>query len=201
MDSKKNQTIVIALDEPNTLRDRLGCAEWAMTENIKIMREIGDKDMALLSGLSHNSLKNIDLQDAYIANIDHASFANCETLETIVLPMCDSIPEDMFNNCASLYDVKMQSTTSNINKRAFFGCSKLEKIELPQTLSAIGADAFCNCINLKEIICRSTFPPLCNESSFKDIHKQCKVIIPTGCHDNYSTANVWKNFKIEEEVK
>lgn len=67
--TKKLTATVIALEEPDTLRDRLGCAEWASTESIKIMRSIGTKDIALLSGLAHNSLKCIDLQDAIISNL------------------------------------------------------------------------------------------------------------------------------------
>lgn len=190
--TKKLTATVIALEEPDTLRDRLGCAEWASTESIKIMRSIGTKDIALLSGLAHNSLKCIDLQDAIISNLPEGAFEGCEELESIILPQCTTLPKNIFKGCKSLTNVELQSPLTTIEPFVFSDCTALEQIVLPQNISLIGEKAFYNCAKLALIESKAPYPPICHESSFENISASCQFVIPANHLNDYCAVEYWK---------
>lgn len=195
---KKIASKVIALDEPNSLRDRLGCTEWASTESITVMSAIGVKDIALLRGLAHYSLKSIDLQDATIATLPANAFDGCEALEAIKLPACNNIPQNTCSNCPSLKLIEINKQTTNIEDNAFYNCQVLESIELPANLSVIGKLAFANCANLRAVVIKAQYPPICNEDTFNGIASDCCFTVPQGHLNDYQTDGYWKKFKLVE---
>lgn len=197
---KKTSATVIALDEPNTLRDRLASSEWATIESIKVMRTIGIKDIALLAGLAHSSLKNIDLQDAIISAIPDATFRDCDELVSISLPACNSIPKECFKDCKKLRFVTIAKKTASIEEDAFFNCAEIEEIELPSNISIIGKTAFGNCSKLEKVVSEASYPPICSNDAFNNIHPNCVFHICTQGIKEYSNDIFWKNFNLKEEI-
>lgn len=198
---KKIQTKVIALDEPNTLRERLGCSEWVNTEHITLMNYIGNKDILLLKGLAHSSLKHIDLQDAKIDILPPASFKECNALESIILPACNTIPTLLFENCKKLHTISLSPFTNSIEDFAFSNCSALEQIELTSNVSLLGKKIFMNCTSLKRVFINNPYPPVCAEDSLNGIPNDTYFFIPTGCLEKYKADNTWRNLNLIEVNK
>lgn len=197
---KKVSATVIALDEPNTLRDRLGSSEWATIESIKVMRTIGTKDVALLSGLAHSSLQNIDLQDATINSIPDGAFEHCDELVSISLPSCNTISKDCFKDCRNLKFVTLSKKISAIEENAFLNCESIEEICLPTNLSLIGKNAFGNCINLSTVVCEASYPPICSNDAFHNISANNVFYICKQGFKEYSGDVFWKNFNLKENT-
>ncbi|MBP3716552.1 MAG: leucine-rich repeat domain-containing protein [Paludibacteraceae bacterium] len=198
--TKKLTATVIALDEPNTLRDRLGSSEWATIGSIKVMRTIGVKDIALLSGLAHNSLQNIDLQDASISNIPDGAFEHCDELVSISLPSCNTIPKNCFKDCIKLKNVTIAKRIATIEENAFLNCLAIQKITLPTNISIIGKKAFANCPNLSTIVCEASYPPICSNDSFVSINNNSEFYIVRQGFEEYKNDVFWKNFNLIEHI-
>lgn len=198
--AKKIAARVIALDEPNTLRDRLGSSEWATIESIKVMRTIGVKDIALLSGLAHSSLMHIDLQDATINTIPDGAFEHCNELISISLPNCNTISKDCFKDCHKLKQIVIAKKTATLEENAFFNCSELEDIVLPPNISIIGKTAFGNCTKLATIYSEASYPPICSNDAFNNINpNSIFYICPQGLKE-YQNDIFWKKYDLEEYI-
>lgn len=82
------------------------------------------------------------------------------------IPYLTLIGKEMFRNCDTLVDVKLNPSVTTIGYQAFRNCNNLKSITLPATLSSIGARAFISCPNLTDIYYSGT------ESQFIEIWKR-----------------------------
>ncbi len=106
-----------------------------------------------------------------VRSIGASAFANCATLETVVLPeslsfidtaaflMCSNLksvnipdavtalPEDCFAYCSSLTSINLNNVTT-IGKGAFENCSSLTELTIPDGVTVIGMSVFKDCKSL-----------------------------------------------------
>lgn len=98
------------------------------------------------------SLTSIDLsQQAGLTTVNATAFANCGSLESIVLPASvTSIGTKAFQNCTSLESAVINSS-ANLPNYLFDGCTALLRVTLNNEIQQIGTYAFRNCASLHAI--------------------------------------------------
>ena len=189
---------VIALIKNENLRERLNCKEWATLENIKIIGITDSKDLALLRGLAHFSLKDIDLNDAEMELLPDGVFAECENLVSINLnDQWTVLPPMAFNKCINLKQVKLPKELRKIGEMSLKDCVSVEKITLPCGLRSIEQEAFAGCRNLTAITCLAETPPRCDATAFENTSSdRITVKVPLASKQQYIENELWNKFKI-----
>lgn len=95
------------------------------------------------------------INDYPVVGISALSFANCKSLESVILPESLSYIEDSaFMNCDNLKFINLPNKLKSIEHNTFNDCKSLEQIKIPDSVTNIGMDAFKGCTNLSSI----TFP-------------------------------------------
>ena len=116
-----------------------------------------------------------ELDGKTVSAIGYAAFAECRSLESLVVPetvtrlqdyafsQCTSLrtaqlPESIvslgrgvFKNCILLEEVNIPSSLTTVGMEMFAGCTSLTEIEIPQTIRSIGDSAFSGCSGLTQI--------------------------------------------------
>ena len=87
-----------------------------------------------------------------IVELSNSSFWGCESLVSIDLSEVKMIPEDAFNHCKSLKDIKVSSELSSINTGAFKWCAALTVVDVPKKVTFISDNAFEGCTSLNSFI-------------------------------------------------
>ena len=166
------------------------------------------------------SLTSIDLPDQ-IVSIGESAFTGCNGLSSIIIPEAvvsigngafgynsalrsidlpkglTRIEDNAFRRCENLTFVSIPEGITYIGESAFSGCNKIGSITLPQTVTIIEDYAF-QCSNLDVITCFAPIPPKISENTF---YSYGKLHVPTGCKETYASANYWKDFDIEDDLK
>lgn len=186
----------IAQDKKNSLRDRLNCIEWAALEGIRIIGEIGDKDLLLISALSHNSLKEVYLEDALLKELNSDLFANCNSLEKIHLPSDITIlPSRIFKNCRNLKTVNLPKDLDCIQENAFENCESLNHLIIPSSVNLLKENVFLGCRNLESITITAPHPPVCNMGALNGIPENAKIYVKKGISTEINASD-WKKYDI-----
>lgn len=95
---------------------------------------------ALYSHFGENIYGTVRLADGVQA-VDSA-FANCRSLEVVILPDSVEILFWPFTDASSLRSVTLPSGLNKIPDSCFEGCASLREIELPEQVTFIGEEAF-----------------------------------------------------------
>lgn len=176
-----------------------------------------------LKSIGYGAFRNTLISDltfpSSIQDLGNYCFGDCSNLKRVVLPEnINIVPSDFFRNCHSLKEVHFQPGLKELSDQAFYGCHALSRLEMPSSLEIIGEDAFGNCVNLKSIllgpalhnignrafadsdldsiISLSANPPIIEDQDCFNhfTYLNCKVEIPRGCYNSYSSSEVWKCF-------
>lgn len=90
------------------------------------------------------------------------------------------------------------NSLSWLGANACSGNGALVRVEFGDNKSAIGAGAFNGCGQLEEIVCRTAYPPMFENTEADNfesgIYGQAVLRVPSKGIDAYATADVWKNF-------
>ena len=116
-----------------------------------------------------------ELDGKTVSAIGYAAFAECRSLESVVVPetvtrlqdyafsQCTSLssielPESIvslgrgiFKNCILLEDVNIPASLTTVAQEMFAGCTSLSEITIPQSIRSIGDSAFSGCSGLTQI--------------------------------------------------
>lgn len=88
-----------------------------------------------------------------IKEIQAGAFANCISLEKIIIPeSVEILGNNAFDGCSLLSDVTINKGVISIGDFAFKNCTELEQISLPRTTSDIGEGVFVGCEKLANLI-------------------------------------------------
>jgi hypothetical protein len=94
------------------------------------------------------SLESINL--SAVTSLEGSAFLSCDSLSgpiTLSSSMT-SVPNYLFQNCASLTGVTLPAGIRDIGASAFNGCVSLASVNLPEGLEGIGNNAFSGCVSL-----------------------------------------------------
>ena len=105
-----------------------------------------------------------------------------------------SIGNGAFMYCSALTSVVIPSSVTSIGNYAFGSCFALTSVAIPSSVTSIGDGAFNNCLSLGGIHILSSTPPTLPSGSFSSIPKDCKIYIPAGSLEAYSTATNWSSY-------
>ena len=146
------------------------------------------------------NLQRVSLPSS-IRRIGKWAFFDCKELTEITIPQgVTVIPENTFNGCVKLEKVNLPTSVNTIGNAAFRGCA-LSKLILPEGVSSLGAGAFSACNNLHWVYNRRVTPQnISGKNVFAGVTVSgIKLYVPYGRGAEYSAADTWKDFDIEEE--
>ena len=178
-----------------------GCTGLVSISIPNSIKSIGDVAFSFCS-----LLKTIVLPES-VTDIGKALFRHCSRLESITVapgnPSYTDIDGVLFSKDKTTliacppgkkgsYSIPEEVTA--IADCAFWTCFKLTNITIPQGVSSIGRSAFKECESLTEIRINAVVPPVCGKDAFRDVPKDCKLIVPESIKNAYREVAEWKNF-------
>lgn len=170
--------VVINLDEPGTLPQKISASDKYQITNLKVKGDINGTDIKFIremAGVSvmgketDGELAYLDLSEAQIVsggdcyyqdysdNKHYTSddefgvgfFSKCKGLKAITLPgNLKSVGDFAFSGCSNLETLNLPSGITTIGNNAFYDCSSLTNLTLPSGLISIGDRAFERCNSL-----------------------------------------------------
>lgn len=146
-----------------------------------------------------SSLQTIELPPL-VEQIGEWAFNGCSSVESLSLPSSVvSIGEYAFGDCSSLSNLSFEEGLEILGDGVFQNCSSLTSIILPATVNTIGWGAFYNCENITSVTVFFNTPIPVQGATFSSREK-ADLIVPAGCLDSFSTANIWREFKSISEM-
>lgn len=111
-----------------------------------------------------------------------------------------NIGDDSFSYCEQLEKIELCNDVTTIGSYAFSDDTNLKIVVLGEKVSSIKEGAFAYCTSLSEIHCKNVTPVTITADVFKKVTtSNCTLYVPVGAKSAYSSATVWKGFKIVEE--
>ena len=176
------------------------------------------------SSAPYTSVESIVVPSPLTSLADY-SFCNWRKLREVILPnTLTSIGEYAFQYCYSLPDITIPDSVQTIGDYCFQSCyslksvhipigletinvgvfreSGIETLTIPASVTSIAAYAILDCYNLTEIHFLSDTPPtLAAATSIKDLPSCCKIYVPTGSYDAYTSAQYYPDKNLFEYVE
>ena len=197
--NKYNNRIIIALDEFESLRDRLDCATWTKLQELKVMGYVKKKDMDFLKGMAYYCIQSIDLSDCKTTILEEEAFSGCASLESIKLPNgIKSIPDDAFVECRNLELVYLPDTIESIGDFSFAYCEKIVEMNLPANVRYIGHNTFKGCTSMIRININSTTPPIVQTDTFIGLSDSCEFAVKKELVAAFLNDENWSKLRIVE---
>lgn len=165
--------------------------EISLHPNTKIF-SIPDNEMGFLEKINFNDnlevieskfkktlIKDIDLSNTKITNIQKSTFADCTLLVSVKLPKTLSFLGDhAFYYCTVLKEINLEDTClTNIEANCFEDCYSLSYINFPKTLKSISHGAFLKCA-FKQLNLENTNIECIDEDAFTKCEKLENIIFP-----------------------
>ena len=141
-----------------------------------------------------------------LTSIKGSDFSSCGDLTSIVVES-GNVKYDSRENCNAIIETSsntlirgckntnIPNSVTSIGDYAFSGCSGLTSITIPNSVTSIGRASFSGCTNMADIYVLSTTPIELREDPFgNNLYQKTTLHVPSGCLNDYSTADYWKNF-------
>lgn len=130
----------------------------------------------------------------------------------------NELGESAFQNCRSLYKVRLPKNIQRINDRAFAGCSSLKSIVFTSSFifhnwsylqrfaslfiptGPLGNYVLEGCTGIKDVYVGDAVISVPDEYFDDETFKKAILYVPKGYLDSYRNARVWKNFSEIIEV-
>jgi len=110
-----------------------------------------------------------------------------------------TIGNNAFLDCISLTSVNIPDGITKIGQHSFMACNNLTSIIIPSSVTNIDLKAFYLCTSLADVSVNWTTPISLYDHVFGGINlDNVKLYIPLGTQRTYSSAAVWKKFKLVE---
>ena len=161
---------------------------------------------------------------SHVKSVENSAFSGCSSLQSIDLPVCETIGNGAFEGCPNLSSVGDLSKCVSIGARAFAGCkiqsvnfaclenlgdyafwgTYIHEVSLPATLQSMGGSCFGN--NTVYVF-NSTTPPFLSEDVDKEENVDGFMIrklafqttslirVPESSLATYRSADVWSKYK------
>lgn len=116
-----------------------------------------DEDGYIVSGLGTVSSPTAIVLPAYYAGlpvteIKQNVFANCATLQSVVLPdTLTTIGRMAFGNCTSLSSLTLSRGLTTVGPSAFYGCAQISSLHFSDALKVVDTAAFQGCTSLSSL--------------------------------------------------
>ena len=151
--------VVINLDEPGTLPQKISASDKYRITNLKVKGDINGTDLGFLREMAGQSINGEDETDGKLSTLDlsdakmvgggepYYNFGGYATYFTEY----DKIGKNAFSCCNSLKRLTLPKDITSIEQSAFFGCTGLMSITIPSYVTSISKYAFDGCSSLTSI--------------------------------------------------
>ncbi len=146
--------VVINLDGPGTLPQKISASDKYRITNLKVKGDINGTDLGFLREMAGQSINGEDETDGKLSTLDLSDakivgggepYFNYRDYETYFTEY-DKIGKYAFSSCNSLKSLTLPKDITSIGEAAFWGCSSLTSITIPSSVTSISAFAFNGCI-------------------------------------------------------
>lgn len=151
--------VVINLDEPGTLPQKISASDKYLITNLKVKGDINGTDLGFLREMAGQSINGEDETDGKLSTLDLSDtkivgggepYFNYGGYETYFTEY-NKIGKYAFCSCNNLKRLTLPKDITSIEQSAFFGCSGLTSITIPSSVTAIGKWSFYDCSSLTSI--------------------------------------------------
>ena len=151
--------VVITLDEPGTLPQKISASDKYLITNLKVKGDINGTDLGFLREMAGQSINGEDETDGKLSTLDLSDtkivgggepYFNYGGYETYFTEY-NKIGKYAFCSCNNLKRLTLPKDITSIEQSAFFGCSGLTSITIPSSVTAIGKWSFYDCSSLTSI--------------------------------------------------
>lgn len=184
----------------DTLRDGafFGCASLSGLVLPQGLRVVGPSAFARCESLAGTLALG-----PQVRRVGASAFEGCRSLSALSLPDgLQAIGASAFRGCASLGGaLVLPDRLNSLGAGAFFGCESLSEVTLPAGLPALPAAVFGNCRSLRAVRIGASRPPRADATAFFGVNaKKCTLHVPKGAKAAYRKADVWKRFRIVDDL-
>ncbi len=146
-----------------------------------------------------NDLTGISFPESVSYISDYAFYGTALSEMNIPETITATLGEGAFGSCAALSEVTLPSTTDTLPAYVFADCTALADITLPETVTTVGDGAFSGCTALASITSLNPTHPSASATAFSGVNTgDCALYVLVGSYDDYSSADVWKEFYVVE---
>ena len=133
-----------------------------------------------------------------VVMIDRNAFKNAPLTSITIPQSVTTVGAESFKNAKNLTTVTL-SSNADVGRSAFEGCTALTNVTLSPGMHWLYPSAFANCTALSDIYYMSQSPITIQSSCFEGVNQANVTLhVPYGAASNFSSADVWKNFQIDE---
>ncbi len=161
------------------------------------------------------NLKDIEIP-SNVTTINSSAFIKCDSLNITIPSTVTAVKSGAFSDCIKLTEVTLYAGTT-YEQSAFSGCYNIRKatieegvtelpqsifsnnggiteLTIPSTVTSIKPSALSHCRSLKTLKFVPTTPPTVTaSSSFSGIPTTCKILVPAGTLETYTSTQYYPN--------
>ena len=176
--------VVINLDEPGTLPQKISASDKYLITNLKVKGDINGTDLGFLREMAGQSINGEDETDGKLSTLDLSDakivgggepYFNYGGYETYFTEY-NKIGKYAFCSCNNLKRLTLPKDITSIEQSAFFGCSGLTSITIPSSVTAIGKWSFYDCSSLTSIELPNSTTTI-DESAFQNCTSLASVTL------------------------
>ena len=176
--------VVINLDEPGTLPQKISASDKYLITNLKVKGDINGTDLGFLREMAGQSKNGEDETDGKLSTLDLSDtkivgggepYFNYGGYETYFTEY-NKIGKYAFCSCNNLKRLTLPKDITSIEQSAFFGCSGLTSITIPSSVTAIGKWSFYDCSSLTSIELPNSTTTI-DESAFQNCTSLASVTL------------------------
>ena len=178
--------VVINLDEPGTLPQKISASDKYLITNLKVKGDINGTDLGFLREMAGQSINGEDETNGKLSTLDLSDtkivgggepYFNYGGYETYFTEY-NKIGKYAFCSCNNLKRLTLPKDITSIGQSAFFGCSGLTSITIPSSVTAIGKWSFYDCSSLTSIELPNSTTTI-DEAAFQNCEKLSNVNLPS----------------------
>ena len=176
--------VVINLDVPGTLSQKISASDKYRITNLKVKGDINGTDLGFLREMAGQSINGIDETNGKLSTLDLSDtkivgggepYFNYGGYETYFTEY-NKIGKYAFCSCNNLKRLTLPKDITSIEQSAFFGCSGLTSITIPSSVTAIGKWSFYDCSSLTSIELPNSTTTI-DESAFQNCTSLASVTL------------------------
>ena len=176
--------VVINLEEPGTLPQKISASDKYRITNLKVKGDINGTDLGFLREMAGQSINGEDETDGKLSTLDLSDtkivgggelYFNYGGYETYFTEY-NKIGKYAFCSCNNLKRLTLPKDITSIEQSAFLGCSGLTSITIPSSVTAIGKWSFYDCSSLTSIELPNSTTTI-DESAFQNCTSLASVTL------------------------
>lgn len=187
--------VVINLDEPGTLPQKISASDKYRITNLKVKGDINGTDLGFLREMAGQSINGEDETDGKLSTLDLSDakivgggepYYNFRDRD-VYYSDYNKIGNNVFCFCNGLKSLTLPKDITSIGKAAFWGCSGLTSLTIPSSVTAIGLWSFYGCSSLTSIELPNSTTTI-EESAFRECTSLTSVTLTSNLTSIESNA-------------